>query len=192
MAAAAAALALAGCGSEATRQDAADADGTYDVSVEAAFPARQDLAEESRMTIAVTNDGDETIPNVAATIEAAGKGTTVEAFGMHSEQPQMASTSRPVWIVQDGPLSGDTAYTNTWAIGPIEPGASKTFTWTVVAIRPGTYRVTYRLAGSLPGGARLVDADGGAATGSFDVVVSDKPGQARITDDGRIVRVPGR
>lgn len=191
MALAAATIALAGCG-ESTRQDANDKDASFDVAVtDAAFPARQDLAEETEMTISVRNLSDETIPNLAATIDAEGMGTQVNAFGTLSEQPGLAARSRPVWIVQQGPSNGDTAYANTWALGPVAAGKTKTFVWRVAAIRSGTYRLTYRLAGSLPGGAKLLD-DGETPTGRFDVKVTDKPGDARITADGEIVRESGR
>lgn len=186
-----ASLAMAGCGSGGERQDAGEKEATYAISVaDAAFPARQSLAEETEMRITVVNEDDRTIPNLAATIEAAGGGTEVEAFGSLSDQPGLASRSRPVWVVDAGPRSGDTAYANTWAIGPLAPGAEKTFTWRVAAVRPGSYRLTYRLSGSLGGKARL-EQEGEAAAGSFTVAVTGKPRQARITEDGRIVRVPG-
>ena len=39
------------------------------------------------------------------------------AFAEASEQPGLADPSRPVWVVDDGPTGGTTAYTNTgpWA-----------------------------------------------------------------------------
>lgn len=188
---AAVALLVAGCGGE--RQDANDEDATFRVAVSGAeFPARQQLAEETEMRIVVKNVDDRTIPNLSATIEAAGEGTETVAFGMLTEQPGVSSRSRPVWVVEDGPLSGDTAYSNTWAIGPLEAGEEKTFSWRVAAVVPGTYDVTYRLAGSLTGGAKVELANGAPAAGRFSVDVSRKPRQARIAADGTIVREPAR
>ncbi|WP_148260936.1 COG1361 family protein [Conexibacter woesei] len=188
---AAAALVVAGCGGE--RQDANEKDATYRVSVVGAeFPARQQLAEETEMRIVVKNVDDRTIPNLAATIEAAGEGTETVAFGMLTDQPGVSSRSRPVWVVDDGPLSGDTAYANTWALGPLEPGDEQTFSWRVAAVVPGRYDVTYRLAGGLGGEAKVEQADGKPAAGRFTVDISRKPRQARIAADGTIVREPAR
>jgi hypothetical protein len=189
---AAVALALAsGCGGGA-RQDAGESHATYSVAVPvASFPAHQGLAQRSEMRIAVRNVGEHTIPNVAATIQTAGRGTTVEAFARHTDQPGVQSSSRPVWVVEDGPSNGDTAGSNTWALGPLRPGATKTFVWRVAAVEAGRYTLTYRLAGSLNGGSQLRLRSGAVPQGSFTVAIDRKPGQVRVRPDGTIVRVPG-
>jgi hypothetical protein len=185
-------LAFAGCGGGGEPQDAGEQDETFVVDVtDAAFPARQSLAEETALTITVVNNDDRTIPNLAATIEADGEGTEVEAFGTLNDEPGLASRSRPVWVVDEGPRSGDTAYANTWAIGPLAPGRTATFRWRVAAVVPGRHRVSYRLAGSLSGKAKVELEDGDAAADVFTVDISRKPRQAKIDEDGRIVRVPG-
>jgi hypothetical protein len=193
--AATAAVALtlaAGCGG-GTRQDAGERAATYPVAIaRASFPAHQDLAERTAMRIAVTNTGTRTIPNVAATIEAAGRGTTVEAFGLHSEEADVQTSSRPAWIVDVGPIGGETASPNTWALGRLAPHATKTFAWDVVAVQPGSYRLVWRLAGSLTGRSQLRVAGGGAPHGSFAVTIGHRAAQVRVTPGGRIVRVPGR
>jgi hypothetical protein len=188
--AAAVALALvAGCGSGA-RQDAGEHAASYPVTVlSATFPAHQSLAEPTQMRIAVRNDGSRTIPNIAATIEASGGGTAVEAFGRHSGEQNLASTSRPVWIVDTGPASGDSAYADTWAIGPLAPHAVKTFVWRLAAVQPGRYTLTYALSGSVTGVSKLHLADGTTPHGRFDVAISRKPGQVRVTPSGKIVVV---
>ncbi len=193
MAATAAALTLAqGCGG-GQRQDAGEQDARYPVEVaSASFPRHQGLAEHSEMRIVVRNVGDHTIPNLAATIEAAGgSGTETEAFGYLSTDADLASRSRPVWVVDEGPRNGDTAYANTWAIGALRPHRAKAFVWRVSATRAGRYRLTYRLAGSLTGRSQLRLADGGVPAGSFAVEVTRKPREIRVTPDGRIVRLPG-
>ena len=190
-AAATAALVLAaGCGG-GERQDADVRAATYTVEQpRISFPKEQELADETVMSVAVTNAGDEQIPNLAITVEADREGTQAAAFGTLSDQPRLASRSRPVWIVDESP--GATAYANTWALGPVEPGATRTFRWRVSSIRAGRWRVGYRLAGALGNPARGVFEDGAPAAGAVTIDVSSKPGQARIDANGDVVRVPGR
>ena len=182
---------VAGCGGSGERQDANDSPETYSVEVtREEFPARQALAQETEMRIDVRNVDDRTIPNIAATIEMDGTGTEAAAFGTLSEDPGLSSRSRPVWVVDEGPLSGDTAYPNTWALGPLEPGRTARFVWRVTPVEPGRYVLDYRLAGSLTGGARLETADGTQPSGRFVVRIADGPRRVRVTDDGQIVREP--
>jgi hypothetical protein len=190
-AAAAVAVALAGCGGSSAPTPEQSA--TYQVAIPLkAFPARQSLAERVELQLAVRNTGSQTIPNVAATLEAGGgpDGTAVQAFGAHVDGKGLASHSRPVWIVDDGPLSGDTAYANTWALGAIRPHRTRTFTWRVVPVRAGRYTLHWRLTGSTTGRSQLRLSDGGAADGSFTVDVSGKPAQVRVTPSGKIVSAP--
>ncbi|MDW5594366.1 hypothetical protein VSS74_08465 [Conexibacter stalactiti] len=189
MALTAAALALAGCGG-GERQDADDSDGTYRVDVVTAeFPAQQHLADETTLELVVRNESGRTIPNLSATLEAVGSdGTRAAAFSRTDETPGLSSRSRPVWIVDESP--GSTAYGDTYATGPVAPDREGRFLWRVAAIVPGRYRLTYRLSGSLGGGAKVVEGDGERASGSFDVDVDRRPAQARVTADGNVERVP--
>ncbi|HYV17276.1 MAG TPA: hypothetical protein VE972_14780 [Conexibacter sp.] len=191
-AAAAATLALAsGCGG-GTRQDHGEAELNYLVAAPvASFPARQSLAQHSEMRIAVRNLGNRTIPNLAVTIAAAGGGTETEAFDFLTDATGVASRSRPAWIVDDGPVDGDTADANTWALGPLRPHATKTFVWHVAAVRAGSYILTYQLAGSLTGRSQLRLRNGGVPRGSFRVQVTRKAAQVHVTPAGKIVSVPG-
>jgi hypothetical protein len=187
-AAAAVALALAGCGG--ADESPAEQSITYSVAIPVrSFPARQLLAEHVQLRIDVRNEGSRAIPNVAATISAGGgaDGTAVEAFSSRLKGKGLASHSRPVWVVDDGPASGDTAYTNTWALGAIEPHKTRSFTWSVVPVKAGRYTLTYSLTGSTTGRSPLRLVNGGAARGSFTVQVSGKPPQVRVTPGGRIV-----
>jgi hypothetical protein len=183
------ALALAGCGGSGG--SGAGQSATYAVATQASFPARQSLAEHVELRLTVRNSGTRTIPNVAATLETGSgrDGAAVEAFGSRIDDAGLASHSRPVWVVDAGPHGGDTAYANTWALGAIRPGRSRTFTWRVVPVRAGRYTLRYRLT-STSGRAQLRLADGDAPQGTFDVRVSRKPAQVRVTPDGRIVSVP--
>ena len=187
----AAALAFAaGCGG-GERQDADVPEATYTVAEPAVTYVReQDLAEDSEVSIAVTNKGDETIPNLAVTIEADRDGTQAEAFGTLTNQPQVASRSRPVWIVDDS--TGVTSYANTWAVGAVAPNQTRTFRWRITSTRAGRWSVHWRLAGALGNKARVVLDDGDTARGTFVMDVTRKPGQARVDQNGDVVRVSGR
>jgi hypothetical protein len=190
-AAAVAALAFAGCGGDDARQDADVPEATYTVAEpDVSFPRRQELSADAVMTIAVRNTGDEEIPNLAATIEAGRDGTQAAAFGTLNAQKGLASRSRPVWIVDEG--LGQTAFANTWAIGPVAPGETGTFRWRVSSTRGGRWRVVWRLAGGLGNRAKVVLEDGEPARGVVDVDVSTLPGQARVDENGDVVRVSGR
>jgi hypothetical protein len=191
-AAAAVALALAGCGGSNDRH--AEASITYSVAIPVrSFPARQLLAEHVQLRLDVRNEGSRTIPNVAATIATGGgsDGAAAEAFGSRLDEQGLASQSRPVWVVDDGPVSGDTAYANTWALGSIAPHRTRSFTWSVVPVRAGHYTLRYSLTGSTTGRSPLRLADGGAARGRFDVHVNGTPPRVRVTPGGRIVGVSG-
>ena len=187
---AAVALALAGCGGGSAPKPEASA--TYTVDTHAAFPARQSLAERVELRLTVRNADTRTIPNVAATIEAGGgpDGTAVQAFGATLTGADLSSHSRPVWIVDAGPIGGDTAFANTWALGPIRPNRARTFVWRVVPVRAGSYTIRYRLTGSTTGRSQLRERNGDDASGALTVYVTSKPPTVRITADGRVVSVP--
>lgn len=173
-----------GCGG-GTRQDANEPSGTYNVDVvSATFPAQQHLARQEQMVVEVKNADTKTIPNVAVTIEP--------GFTTRSERQDLADPNRPVWIVDDGPVGGTTAYTNTWALGALKPGRSRTFTWKVTAVQPGTHEVHYRVAAGLNGKAKAQGSGGSAAEGNFTVNVSRKPAQSTVDPKtGEVIRNGG-
>ena len=183
----AALLATAGCGGE--RQDADEPSGRFKVSVtDASFPAQQSIAQAARMKIEVRNSDKRTLPNVAVTVQTKPNraGAAPLAFGEADSDTRLADTAKPVWIVDAGPGDGDTAYTNTWALGPMSPGETKTFTWKLTAVKAGTYTVAYRVAPGLDG--KATPAGGARTRGSFRVTISDKPVPAHVGDDGEVVR----
>jgi hypothetical protein len=177
----AAAFAVAsGCGGN-DRQDAHEPKGTYDVKVvNASFPSQQKLAEHATMQIVVRNDGDQTVPNLAVTVGRDGKQT----FTYQSQQPGLADPTRPIWVVDEPPHGGTTAYVDTWALGRLRPHQTKTFKWGVTAVRAGTYTIDYAVAAGLSGNAKVRRAD---AAGTFRVDVTQKPSQACVTDSGQVV-----
>ena len=179
---------VAGCGS-GPRQDADEPSGSYKLEVAAAkFPASQSIAQDSRMIVTVRNDDTKAAPNVAVTVETdpskAGQGTI--AFGQRVDDSRLSDNERPVWIVNDGPHGGDSAATNTWALGKLGPGETKTFTWKVTAVEAGSYTLRYRISPGLAGKAKL--AEGGRTDGLFKVTIDDKPVPARVNDKGQVVR----
>jgi hypothetical protein len=179
---------IAGCGG-GPRQDADEPSGSYKLEVAAAkFPASQSIAQNSLMVVTVRNDDTKAAPNVAVTVETdpskAGQGTV--AFGQRVNDSRLSDNDRPVWIVNEGPPGGDSAATNTWALGRLGAGETKTFTWKVTAVEPGSYTLRYRISPGLAGKAKL--ASGGRTDGLFKVTIEDKPVPARVDDDGNVVR----
>jgi hypothetical protein len=125
---------VASCGG--SRQDADEPEGDFPVSIVSAdFPSKQQLAQNTNLTLAVANSGDQTIPNLAITIfttsnaSTGGSATTTTgttsgttstsqelptaqgSFSVRSEQEGLAIPFRPVWILEEGfpKLEGQTA-----------------------------------------------------------------------------------
>jgi hypothetical protein len=183
-AAALAALGLAGCGGGGERQGADEAPGTYRVSiVRTSFPARQRLAQPTRLVIAVRNESRATVPDVAV---------SVDSFGVRSGRADLAGTERPVWVVDRPPAGGGTAYTSTWALGPLPTGATKRFVWRLTPVRTGTHRVRFRVAAGLTGRAKAVPAGDRAPERELTVRISSRPADARVDPEtGAVVRDGG-
>ena len=175
------ALVVAGCGGDEKRQDADEPKGEWVVDVvDAEFPRSQRLARQETMRIQVRNTEDRAIPNIAL---------TVDGFSRASEQSGLSDPNRPVWIVDDGPRGGVTAYTNTWALGRIPPGETKTFEFKVTPVKPGTHEVSYRLSAGLDGNAKARVSGGGRPEGKFSVKVEREPAQSRVDPDtGEVIR----
>jgi hypothetical protein len=182
-------LGAAGCGGG--RQDADEPKGEYTLEVvNASFPARQTTAQHAVMRLRVRNTDDKELPNLAVTIETApgSRGAAPTAFGQASDDTRMADPNRPVWIVDRSPDGGESAYTNTWAIGRMFPGETKDVEWRLTAVRPGDYTVNYRISPGLNG--KAVPANGQKVSGSFDVTISAEPVPARVNGKGEVVREP--
>ncbi len=191
------ALALAGCGG-GERQDANEPEGNFAVEVvDASFPGKQTLAKTSNLVITLRNAGDQTIPNIAVTVDGLN-------YRLTGDDVELADPSRPVSAVNGVPrdIGGfpeskdstpegcETAYVNTWACGPLKPGAEHTFKWTLTAVKAGPYKLDWRVAGGLNGKARAVSSSGGEAVGgTFTGEISAKPPQTRIGEDGKTVVV---
>ena len=193
------ALALAGvvagvgCGG-AERQDEDEPRGDFAVEVVAAsFPEDQKLAKSSDLVLTVRNTGNDTIPNIAV---------TVDGFSYRKADPELADPERPQFVIngmprqiagfpeakEAAPLGCDTAYVNTWACGPLAAGREKTFMWSVTAVEAGDFEINWRVAAGLDGKAKAVTSGGGEApTGNFSGTVSDEAPEVRVADDGETV-----
>jgi hypothetical protein len=182
-----ASLALAGCGAE--RQDENEPEGEFTLQVvDASFPERQSTAQSATLRISVRNTDDRDLPNLAVTIKttAPGGGEVASAFGQSSDDQRLADDDRPIWVVDEGPTGGASAYTNTWSVGRTFPGQTRELEWKLTAVRPGAYTVDYTVAPGLDG--RAVAAGGQRTTGSFDVEISADPVPARVGKDGEVIR----
>lgn len=186
-------MVLAGACGGGQRQDANEPTGNYRVAVTgAAFPTRQRLAKSSNLVIKVKNTGSKTVPDIAVSLRG---------FSTRLQDSTLADPSRPVFVIngvpkrigdfqeskEAAPQGGETAYVNTWALGPLAPGRSKSFRWSVTAVKAGPYRITYTVAAGLNGKARAVAAGGGAPRGVFKGSVSSAAPQTRVADDGKTV-----
>ena len=172
-------LLLAGCGG--ARQDATEPSGTFPVEVvQASFPAQQHISEPSTMRIVVRNAGRKAVPDMAVTIFG---------FDYHSPQPGLADPKRPLWVVDQGPRGGDTAYVSTWALGKVPAGGSRIFEWHLTPVVPGLHRVRFVVAAGLNGKAKARTSAGDIPRGTFEVNVSSQPPVARVDPStGRVVK----
>jgi hypothetical protein len=186
-------LAVAGCGG-GERQDENEPEGNFPVEVvRATFPEQQKLAKSSDMVVTVRNAGNDTIPNIAV---------TVNGFDKRKKDPELADPSRPVFAVNGvqveiagfpeakdaSPRGCDTAYVNTWACGPLKPNERRTFRWSVTAVQAGDFKIDWRVAAGLDGKAKAVAAGGGPAPrGQFAGTISDAAPDVRVADDGHTI-----
>lgn len=175
------ALLVGGCGG-GDRQDAHEPSGTFKVDVvDASFPAKQHLSKQETMRIQVRNADTRTIPAVSVTVEP--------GFTTREDRQDLADNQRPIWIVDDGPTGGTTAYVGTWSLGALRPGQTRTFTWKVTPIKAGSQKVTWRVAAGLAGKAKAQLAGGQVPEGTFAVDISSKPAQSTVDPaTGAVVR----
>jgi hypothetical protein len=186
-------LAIAGCGG-GERQDENEPEGDFAVEVvKAKFPESQKLAKSSDLVVTVRNAGQDTIPNIAM---------TVNGFDERKTDPDLADPNRPVFALNGvqveiagfpeakdaAPRGCDTAYVNTWACGPLKPNQEKTFRWSVTAVQAGDFKVSWRVAAGLDGKAKAVAMGGGPAPrGAFSGTISDAAPDVRVADDGKTI-----
>jgi hypothetical protein len=208
-----ASLVITACGSGGARQNATEPRGKFPVAVDAAsFPTAQTLSQHTQLTIAVRNSGSKTIPDIAVTIcnvscaypALTEQGTSAQAFSQDVNAKYLANASRPVWVVDrpPGPCgyscenggqgTAVTAYSNTWALGPLHPGKTVRFDWKVTAVSPGRHVVAWEVAAGLNGQAHAVLSNGSLPHGAFAVTVSAKPARTYVNNSGQIVTGSGQ
>jgi hypothetical protein len=180
------AMLAGGCGG--TEQDAHEPHGTYQMEVVgASFPVKQAIARDTRLALVVRNSGTHTIPNVAISLNS---------LNYTSDYPHLAANKRPVWIVNSAPgpvptvrvLSeeiypsggSETAYVNTWALGPLAPGAHKVFVWKVTPVKAGVHTVYYTVAAGLNGRSRAKLANGKPVVGKLVAAVAPRPPRTHV------------
>jgi hypothetical protein len=191
-------LLAAGCGSGA-RQDAREPSASFTLAVvRATFPREQSIARPASMELVVRNTSARTAPNVAV---------TVDSFYYTEHYPELASNKRPIWVVEKGPGTipgrpveseavsppggGQTAYVNTWALGPLAPGSSRKFLWQVVPVKPGLHTVDYTVAAGLAGKAKAELPLGGPVAGHFGVHIASIPPARHVNPNtGQVVPGP--
>ena len=128
----------------------------------------------------VRNDSGKTIPNLAVTITSDDDAKGGAGFTTRSTAADLADPTRPLWIVDEGPRGGDTAYVSTWALGPVADGRTKTFEWHVTPIVAGTHMLRWHVAAGLNGKAVARTANGQDPAGTFRVRVASKPAPVKV------------
>jgi hypothetical protein len=213
-------VAVSACGS-GPGQDANEPNGNFTVAIQSAnWPLTQHLAQHTHLDITIRNTGGSTIPDLAVTITDPALTTSVQAFGTSIDSPSysvLASHSRPVWVVDQGPGSSSspcpagselgtaeaydnnyskcqggpggavTAYSNTWAVGSVPAGESRTFSWELTAVKSGHFNIQYQVAAGLNGKARAVLQSGGTPQGTFHVTIDGTPEQSYVNNAGQVV-----
>lgn len=153
---------LSACGA-GSPQDAAEKQATYRMRLaRVSFPAIQAVARPERLELEIRNVGLQTAPAVVV---------TVDSFSYTSSFPGLADNRRPVWVIERGPGAiaippvqtqevtfpggAQTAYVNTWKLGPLKPGRATTFIWRVTPVKAGTFTLHLGVAAGLSGKATV-------------------------------------
>ena len=191
------ALLADGCGG--ARQDAHEPEGNFTVRIlRASFPAHQSIARPTHLLLRVQNTGSETVPNIAVSLDS---------LSYSENYPELAASKRPIWAIEEGPGAipkrlvptqtvspaggSQTAYVNTWALGPLAPGHTQTFLWRLTPVKPGLHIVHFTVAAGLAGKARAQLANGALATGHFTVYIAPEPPPSHVDPEtGQIVAGP--
>ena len=172
-------LLLASCGGKS--QDANEPSGKFKVEVvRASFPGDQKLAKRSTMVIVIKNVDNRELPNPSITVDSFNRNTTAS---------NVADPSRPVFVVNAGPVGGDTANQATAAFGkPLPPGKTRTFRWDVTAVHSGRYKIHWEVSAGLYGKALAVDSAGNTPKGTFSGKISNAAPHSKVNfKNGRTV-----
>lgn len=175
---------ISGCGGDDPKIEDASGGKDFRVSARASFDQQQDLARTRTLKITVRNEEEHrTLPDVAVVL----KGLQRRIPEADNGAGRVADPRRPIWVLDEPPAGGQTAYVDTWALGKLGPGEEKTFRWRLTPTVAGTHKVTWRVAAALDENGP-VQAFGGKDAGSFTVRVRDTPAATTIDPDtGRVV-----
>ena len=208
---------LTACGG-GQRQDATGPSGNFPVQVtKAKFPNHQRLADTTDLQLEIQNSGNETVPDLAVTINtvaegqrnlkspATSTGSGQGSFNIRVDEPNLASPFRPVWVLEEdypklitskyplnklghAPTAGAAAaQTDTFQFGALKPDESRDIAWRVTPVRPGTYTVRYEVSASLTGKSKAVTPDGGPVKGEFVSTITAKVPRTCVTGSGKVV-----
>jgi hypothetical protein len=190
--------ALAGCGGGSS-QNAGEPSGVFPVRItHASFPRVQSIARPAALVLTVNNAGTRTIPNVAVSLNS---------LYYESDYPGLADRKRPIWVIERGPGvipqrpveseavappgGAQTAYVETWALGPLKPGASATFHWLVSPVKAGLQHVHYVVAAGLAGNAKARFPSGRIPQGAFTVYIAGRPPSTHLNPEtGKVTPGP--
>jgi hypothetical protein len=191
-----AALIASGCGG-GSEQTHGEPSRTYQLKLSGvSFQQHQSVSKPTVLKITVHNADTRTVPNLAVSIDS---------FYYNEKYPELASDKRPIWVVEQGPGAiakppvqseavsppggGQTAYVNTWALGPLAPGATQTFEWKVVPVKSGTHEVHYEIAAGLAGKAKAAPPSGGRPLdGALTADIAPAPPARHVDPNtGRVV-----
>ena len=190
-------VSASGCGG-GSRADAGEPAGTYRMRlVRASFPTLQAVARPTRLVVQVRNTSLKTVPNIAVSIDS---------FSYTSTAPEVSASKRPIWAIERGPGAiavlpvetqevaqpggAQTAYLNTWALGPLAPGHVATFIWQVVPVKPGLHTVHVTVAAGLAGKSKAALVSGAAVVKTFKVLVAGVPPRTHVDPNTGLI-VPG-
>lgn len=199
------AMGLPACGGgEDEPSGTSEPEGTFRAEVVTAeFPTAQRLGQTSLLRLGVRNTGERVIPALTVTISVAGPQGRASRlpFGFRDPQPGLAQPDRPVWVLAEGypkragdpaPGGAETSNQKTFSLGRLEPGETTEWVWKVSAVETGRHVVLYRVGVGLSGTARTETDAGVQPGGTFAVRVSSAPPNTVVTDDGRVVQIPGK
>jgi hypothetical protein len=176
-------LVVSGCGGSGPKQTSGEPKTSFTMQlVRARFPIKQSIARRTALELSVRNTSSKTVPNVAITLDS---------LQYAESAPELSANKRPVWIVERGPGAiakppvqteevaspggGETAYVNTWALGPLAPQAIATFRWILTPVKSGLHIVHYAVAAGLGGNAKAQLSSGAPVRGRFVTHISAAP-----------------
>jgi len=197
-------LVVSGCGS-GPEQTKGEPKANFTIQVlRASFPAKQSIARTTALVLTLRNASAKTVPNIAVTLDS---------LQYTENYPELSVSKRPVWVVERGPGAvakppvqtqevaspggGETAYVNTWALGPLRPGGVETFRWIVTPVKSGLHVVHYRVAAGLGGNAKAVLPSGAPVAGRFVSYITPAPPPRHVNPNtgrvqpGEYPKVPG-